>query len=171
MLSVFQHPKCYPQMPYGDFSAQLIDVLRVIGSETAIPVMHVQLGSFDTHDGPKWQHQKFLRIGKWFISVSKKLLIKMDRWRDVLVVTYSEFGRRVAENGGDQELFMARLCPVCDGRQSEAGFMANTKALINLKTVTLFIQWITGQFMIVCSNWLNQKNNEWSGFSITCWLV
>ena len=43
-LSRFPASKLPNRMPYGDFSAQLTDVLRVIGSETAIPVMHVQHG-------------------------------------------------------------------------------------------------------------------------------
>ena len=165
-LSQFPASKLPNRMPYGDFSAQLIDVLRVIGSETAIPVMHVQHGSFDTHDGQKWQHPRLLAELANGLSAFRKNLIKMDRWRDVLVVTYSEFGRRVAENGAEGTDHGTASVQFVMGGRVKAGLYGEYPSLDKLEDGDLVHTMdYRAVYDRVCSNWLNQKNNEWSGFS------
>ena len=165
-LSHFPASKLPNRMPYGDFSAQLIDVLRVIGSETAIPVMHVQHGSFDTHDGQKWQHPRLLEELANGLSAFRKNLIKMDRWRDVLVVTYSEFGRRVAENGAEGTDHGTASVQFVMGGRVKAGLYGEYPSLDKLEDGDLVHTMdYRAVYDRVCSNWLNQKNNEWSGFS------
>ena len=165
-LSHFPASKLPNRMPYGDFSAQLIDVLRVIGSETAIPVMHVQHGSFDTHDGQKWQHPRLLAELANGLSAFRKNLIKMDRWRDVLVVTYSEFGRRVAENGAEGTDHGTASVQFVMGGRVKAGLYGEYPSLDKLEDGDLVHTMdYRAVYDRVCSNWLNQKNNVWSGFS------
>lgn len=165
-LSRFPASKLPNRMPYGDFSAQLIDVLRVIGSETAIPVMHVQHGSFDTHDGQKWQHPRLLAELANGLSAFRKNLIKMDRWRDVLVVTYSEFGRRVAENGAEGTDHGTASVQFVMGGRVRAGLYGEYPSLDKLEDGDLvYTMDYRAIYDCVCLNWLNQKNNEWSGFS------
>ena len=86
--------------------------------------------------------------------------ITTDRWRDVLVVTYSESAGELLNSEGTDHGTVVQF--VMGGRV-KALFMENIRALMNLKTVTLYIQWITGQFMIVFVQLAQQKNNEWSG--------
>ena len=165
-LSRFPASKLPNRMPYGDFSAQLADVLRVIGSETAIPVMHVQHGSFDTHDGQKWQHPKLLAELANGLSAFRKNLIKMGRWRDVLVVTYSEFGRRVAENGAEGTDHGTASVQFAMGGRVKAGLYGEYPSLDKLEDGDLLHTMdYRAIYERVCSNWLNQKNNEWSDFS------
>ena len=165
-LSQFPASKLPNRMPYGDFSAQLIDVLRVIGSETAIPVMHVQHGSFDTHDGQKWQHPRLLAELANGLSAFRKNLIKMDRWRDVLVVTYSEFGRRVAENGAEGTDHGTASVQFVMGGRVKAGLYGEYPSLDKLEDGDLVHTMdYRAVYDRVCSDWLNQKNNEWGGFS------
>ena len=153
-------------MPYGDFSGQLIDVLRVIGSQTAIPVMHVQHGSFDTHDGQKWQHPRLLAELANGLSMFRKNLIKMGRWHDVLVVTYSEFGRRVAENGAEGTDHGTASVQFVMGGRVRAGLYGEYPSLDELEDGDLVHTMdYRAIYDRICSNWLNQKNNEWSGFS------
>lgn len=165
-LSHFPASKLPNRMPYGDFSGQLIDVLRVIGSETAIPVMHVQHGSFDTHDGQKWQHPRLLAELANGLSMFRKNLIKMGRWRDVLVVTYSEFGRRVAENGAEGTDHGTASVQLVMGGRVKAGLYGEYPSLDELEDGDLIHTMdYRAIYDRVCSSWLNQKNNEWSGFS------
>mgnify|MGYP001291383883 FL=1 len=165
-LSHFPASKLPNRMPYGDFSGQLIDVLRVIGSETAIPVMHVQHGSFDTHDGQKWQHPRLLAELANGLSMFRKNLIKMGRWRDVLVVTYSEFGRRVAENGAEGTDHGTASVQFVMGGRVKAGLYGEYPSLDELEDGDLVHTMdYRAIYDRVCSSWLNQKNNEWSGFS------
>ena len=165
-LSHFPASKLPNRMPYGDFSGQLIDVLRVIGSETAIPVMHVQHGSFDTHDGQKWQHPRLLAELANGLSTFRKNLIKMGRWHDVLIVTYSEFGRRVAENGAEGTDHGTASVQFVMGGRVKAGLYGEYPSLDELEDGDLIHTMdYRAIYDRVCSNWLNQKNNEWSGFS------
>jgi uncharacterized protein (DUF1501 family) len=165
-LSRFPASKLPDRMPYGDFSSQLIDVLRVIGSETAIPVMHVQHGSFDTHDGQKWQHPRLLAELANGLSAFRKNLMKMGRWDDVLVVTYSEFGRRVAENGAEGTDHGTASVQFVMGGRVKAGLYGEYPSLDKLEDGDLVHTMdYRAIYERVCSNWLKHKNNEWNYFS------
>ena len=165
-LSYFPASKLPARMPYGNFSAQLTDVLRVIGSETAIPVMHVQHGSFDTHEGQKWQHPQLLSELTKGLASFRKNLINMGRWDDVLVMTYSEFGRRVAENGAQGTDHGAASVQFVMGGKVNAGLYGDYPSLDKLEDGDLvYTMDYRSVYEHICSSWLNQKNNEWQTFS------
>jgi len=165
-LSYFPASKLPARMPYGNFSAQLTDALRIIGSETAIPVMHVQHGSFDTHDGQKWQHPKLLSELTEGLASFRKNLINMGRWDDVLVMTYSEFGRRVAENGAQGTDHGTASVQFVMGGKVNAGLYGDYPSLDKLEDGDLvYTMDYRSVYEHICSSWLNQKNNEWQTFS------
>ena len=165
-LSYFPASKLPARMPYGNFSAQLTDVLRIIGSETAIPVMHVQHGSFDTHDGQKWQHPKLLSELSDGLASFRKNLINMGRWDDVLVMTYSEFGRRVAENGAQGTDHGTASVQFVMGGKVNAGLYGDYPSLDKLEDGDLVHTMdYRSVYEHICSSWLNQKSNEWHNFS------
>ena len=165
-LSNFPASKLPSRMPYGNFSAQLTDVLRIIGSETAIPVMHVQHGSFDTHDGQKWQHPKLLSELTGGLASFRKNLINMGRWDDVLVMTYSEFGRRVAENGAQGTDHGTASVQFVMGGKVNAGLYGDYPSLDKLEDGDLIHTMdYRSVYEHICSSWLNHKNNEWHTFS------
>ena len=165
-LSNFPASKLPSRMPYGNFSAQLTDTLRIIGSETAIPVMHVQHGSFDTHDGQKWQHPKLLSELSDGLASFRKNLINMGRWDDVLVMTYSEFGRRVAENGAQGTDHGTASVQFMMGGKVNAGLYGDYPSLDKLEDGDLFHTMdYRSVYEHICSSWLNQKSNEWHNFS------
>ena len=165
-LSNFPASKLPSRMPYGNFSAQLTDTLRIIGSETAIPVMHVQHGSFDTHDGQKWQHPKLLSELSDGLASFRKNLINMGRWDDVLVMTYSEFGRRVAENGAQGTDHGTASVQFMMGGKVNAGLYGDYPSLDKLEDGDLVHTMdYRSVYEHICSSWLNQKSNEWHNFS------
>ena len=165
-LSNFPASKLPSRMPYGNFSAQLTDTLRIIGSETAIPVMHVQHGSFDTHDGQKWQHPKLLSELSDGLASFRKNLINMGRWDDVLVMTYSEFGRRVAENGAQGTDHGTASVQFVMGGKVNAGLYGDYPSLDKLEDGDLVHTMdYRSVYEHICSSWLNQKSNEWHNFS------
>ena len=150
------------RMPYGDFGGQLTDVLRVIGSDTRLPVMHVQHGSFDTHEGQKWRHPRLLKDLAEGLGAFRQNLIKMDRWSDVLVMTYSEFGRRAAENGAEgtdhgtasvQFVLGGRVRPGLFGDYPDLGKLVDGDLVHTLDYRALYEQ--------VCSTWLGDTRNPW----------
>jgi uncharacterized protein (DUF1501 family) len=64
-----------------------------------IPVFKVQIGGFDTHDTQRLKHEDLLaQVGSGMANL-RRALIEKGLWDRVLIMTYSEFGRRPEENG------------------------------------------------------------------------
>lgn len=85
-------------LPAGSLGKQLSQVRRLIQAEIDTPVYRVQIGSFDTHDNQKGRHQRLLQQLASSIAAFRNALVKDGEWDNTLVMTYSEFGRRAAEN-------------------------------------------------------------------------
>lgn len=83
----------------GALGQQLEMVRRMIAGGLKTKVYYVSLGGFDTHAGQAGRHQNLMRqLGTALAGFVKAL--KADGLLDrVCVMTFSEFGRRVAENG------------------------------------------------------------------------
>ncbi len=89
----------FPRQFAGDpFSRSLSIVANLIADGVDIPVWKVTLGSFDTHADQRPRHARLLTNLGSGLSAFRAAMIQLGRWDDTLVVTYSEFGRRVAEN-------------------------------------------------------------------------
>lgn len=80
------------------FSKAMYQVARVIVSDMNIPVIKLSLGSFDTHSNQLGKHANLLKQLSENLYQFQKVLTQYDKWDDVLVMTYSEFGRRVKQN-------------------------------------------------------------------------
>jgi len=78
---------------------QLQMVRRMIGAGLETSVYYVSLGGFDTHANQKGRHQNLLRQLTTAVEGFVSGLKQDGLLERVLVMTFSEFGRRVAENG------------------------------------------------------------------------
>ena len=74
-------------------------VCNLISANVQIPVFKVTLGSFDTHVNQRNQHRNLLRELDEALTDTVAALKRIGVWDRVSIITYSEFGRRVAENG------------------------------------------------------------------------
>ncbi len=85
---------------YWDFSKSLASVARSIRGRLGTKIYVVQLPNFDTHTFQEGQHGALMEVlGKAIANFYQDLSADgLDA--DVLTVTFSEFGRRVEENGG-----------------------------------------------------------------------
>ena len=154
------------RMPNGKFSAQLTDTLRVIGANAALPVMHVQHGSFDTHQGQKWRHPKLLKELGDGLAKFRQNLIKIGRWNDVLVLTYSEFGRRVSENGAKGTDHGTASVHFAMGGKIRPGLYGRYPSLNKLEDGDLIHTMdYRALYERVCTSWLGHRKNKWRSFS------
>jgi uncharacterized protein (DUF1501 family) len=82
----------------GELGEQLSVVARLIKADLPTTVYSVSLGGFDTHANEKTVHAQLL--GELDASLTRFFAdLERDQHRDdVVVVAYSEFGRRVASN-------------------------------------------------------------------------
>ena len=83
----------------GNLGAQLSKVCNILSKGVNIPVLKVAIGSFDTHSEQFWRHRDLLRELDESLYETVQALQNIGIWNDTVIMTYSEFGRRAAENG------------------------------------------------------------------------
>lgn len=85
--------------PDTEFGKQLKTVATFIHSGVKSKVYYVSLGGFDTHVNQADRHNKLL--GQYAEGVTAFIndLKQQDHFKDTVLFTFSEFGRRVEENG------------------------------------------------------------------------
>ena len=83
----------------GPLGKQLELASRMIQGRAGIGVYKLSHSGYDTHAGQGVRHRALLgELGRTLAAFRAQLKASGD-WRNVFVATYSEFGRRVAENG------------------------------------------------------------------------
>jgi uncharacterized protein (DUF1501 family) len=98
-LSRIQHGKRSPvRFPASAFGRKLETVTKMIINGMDTPVYKVSLEGFDTHAGQVDQHNNLMNHLGGGLHAFSQAMKKAGLWNNVMVVTYSEFGRRVAEN-------------------------------------------------------------------------
>lgn len=85
--------------PQGGFSQNLKLAAQVIGAGLPVQIVSLTLGGFDTHSNQKAGHAQLWQSIDDGVAAFFDDLKQRGRADDVLVMFYSEFGRRVAENG------------------------------------------------------------------------
>jgi uncharacterized protein (DUF1501 family) len=83
------------------FAQQLALAAKLIGSSAGAKIVFVSIGSFDTHAGQRAQQDRLLGyLGDGLLSFYTDLAAHgLDK--KVLTMTFSEFGRRVAQNASN----------------------------------------------------------------------
>jgi uncharacterized protein (DUF1501 family) len=96
LIAGYKPAATYPETPIG---RSLALAAQVIGSKLGTRVLYVQLGSFDTHTTQKATQDRLLADFANSISAFYADLAAHGDDKRVLTMTFSDFGRRVAENG------------------------------------------------------------------------
>jgi uncharacterized protein (DUF1501 family) len=87
--------------PNSAFSKQLRMISTFIQSGLGTRVYYVSLSGFDTHVGQKGTQERLLKEWSEGVSALLKDLKAAGRLDDTLVMTFSEFGRRVEQNASN----------------------------------------------------------------------
>lgn len=82
----------------GSFGGALDLATRIIVSGTPVFAVKIALSGFDTHANQVPTHQSLLAHLAQGLANFRRNMIAAGRWDDVVVLTYSEFGRRAQEN-------------------------------------------------------------------------
>jgi uncharacterized protein (DUF1501 family) len=96
LIAGYKPAGTYPATPIG---RSLALAAQIVGSRLGTRVLYVQLGSFDTHTTQKGTQDRLLTDFGAAISAFYADLAAHGNDGRVLTMTFSEFGRRVAENG------------------------------------------------------------------------
>ena len=84
----------------GVFGHSLESVAEMIINGIDAPVYKVTQEGFDTHSGQRGAQDTGLYTVANGLASFQKAMQRAGKWNDILVVTYSEFGRRAKENRG-----------------------------------------------------------------------
>ena len=87
--------KSYPNNP---FAKQLKTTAEFINSKLETKVYYISMGGFDTHANQANRQSRLLKTYSEAMDVFVKDLEASDSFKDTLIVTFSEFGRRVQQN-------------------------------------------------------------------------
>jgi len=90
----------HPVRPKGGdkFNAQIGHAINLVNAGVDAPVIKLSLDGFDTHENQTYRHKSLLKKLADGVSHLRRELIATDNWHNTTVITYSEFGRRAAEN-------------------------------------------------------------------------
>jgi len=92
-------PAALDGFPATAIGAQLRQAARLIVAGAGVPVLKLSHGSFDTHKRQRAPHDRLLGQLSEALAAFRRALRGAGAWERVLVMTYSEFGRRPAGNG------------------------------------------------------------------------
>ncbi len=101
---IFQQSKLHPskaEYPKTDLGNSLKTIASLIYSEINTKVYYVSLGSFDTHINQEGQQQRLFTEMNDAVKSFVRDLKANNRFNDVMLFTFSEFGRRVAQNASN----------------------------------------------------------------------
>lgn len=98
---IFKQSRLHPtnaEYPRTDLGNSMKTIASLIFSEINTRVYYVSLGSFDTHINQEGQQQRLFTEMNDAVTAFVKDLKANNRFDDVLLFTFSEFGRRVQQN-------------------------------------------------------------------------
>jgi len=93
----YQSTVAYPQQSY--LGESLRTIAQIIAANIGTKVFFATLGGFDTHANQAATQQRLLTDLDNALEAFMQDVQRLGRYDDVAVMTFSEFGRRVSENG------------------------------------------------------------------------
>jgi len=87
--------------PKNGFAQQLKTTADLINSHVNSKVYYVSMGGFDTHYAQASRQERLLEVYSESMEMFVKDLEQNDTFKDTLILTFSEFGRRVKQNGSE----------------------------------------------------------------------
>ncbi len=97
--AALEKTKTTPQYPKHELAKNLSWISRMIKGGLPTPVFYTGLGSFDTHSGQLGRHQTLLKELSESVKAFYDDMLAAGLLGNVTVMIFSEFGRRVKDNG------------------------------------------------------------------------
>jgi uncharacterized protein (DUF1501 family) len=133
---IFKQSRLHPTnatYPKTELANSLKTIASLIYSEINTKVYYVSLGSFDTHINQEGQQQRLFTEMNDAVGAFVKDLKENNRFNDVLLFTFSEFGRRVQQNAsGGTDHGTANNMFLISGALKQKGLLNALPNLANL---------------------------------------
>ena len=125
----YQPSTTYPQTP---FAKSLQQVASMIVADLGTRVFYVSMGGFDTHSNEKPTHATLLTQVADGLAAFQKDLEQLGKADGVTILGFSEFGRRVRENGSGGTDHGAAGPMFAIGTSVKGGLYGDAPSLTNL---------------------------------------
>jgi uncharacterized protein (DUF1501 family) len=149
--------KYQSQVQYGNnaFAEGLKLIAQIIAADLGTRIFYISLGGFDTHSNQAAAHNTLLGMLDEGVTTFYNDLEKMGKADQVAVMTFSEFGRRVAQNGSDGTDHGTALPMMLFGANIKGGIYGADPNLSNLDNGDLRMQIdFRSVYASVIHNWL-----------------
>jgi uncharacterized protein (DUF1501 family) len=161
---IFKQSRVHPtkaSYPSTELGNSFKTIASLIFSEINTKVYYVSLGSFDTHVNQQMQQQRLFTQMNEALEAFFKDLKAEGRFDDVLLMTFSEFGRRVAQNAsGGTDHGTANNMFLMGGGLKQQGMLNGLPNLADLDEGDLKHQVDFKQvYATVLQNWLGADAN------------
>ncbi|MBX9659614.1 MAG: DUF1501 domain-containing protein [Nitrospiraceae bacterium] len=93
-----QAPPLQTTFPSSPIGHQLETAAQLLTAKVPVAVIKVSQTGFDTHAGQLGHHERLLKELAEGLVAFRQAMVQAGLWDRVLLMTYSEFGRRVGEN-------------------------------------------------------------------------
>jgi uncharacterized protein (DUF1501 family) len=155
------------EYPQNEFARQLKNVAQFINSGLETKIFYTSLGGFDTHANQPNKQKRLLSQYANSVSAFVKDLKSNETFEDTLILTFSEFGRRVKQNAATgTDHGAANNVFVIGKNLKKAGFYNNLASLsdlddngdlkfeIDFRTVyaTVLSQWLNADDTTILNN-------------------
>lgn len=118
--------------PSTGLARDLAKVAELIATQPSVGIYKVGLAGFDTHANQLPRHRRLLDQLSTALAAFATEMRAQGRWQDVLVMTYSEFGRRAVENGSGGTDHGTAAPHLLVGGAVSGGFFGQTPSLTRL---------------------------------------
>ena len=123
-----------------DLGIQFQTAARLLIAGVKVPVIKLMIGGFDTHAGQEPIHSQLLREVSSTVTTFAKVMKSNNLWNNVAIMSYSEFGRRVAENNSSGTDHGTAAPQFVFGGKVKGGLYGNQPRLNNLENKNLKYQ-------------------------------
>lgn len=134
---IFRQSKLHPSSavyPATEVGKSFQTIASLIFSDINTKVFYLSLGSFDTHVAQDGQQKRLFNEMNQAVEAFVKDLKGNNRFPDVLLMTFSEFGRRVSQNAsGGTDHGSANNMFFISGGLKQKGVLNSLPALTNLE--------------------------------------
>jgi uncharacterized protein (DUF1501 family) len=148
--------------PDTSFAKQLKTIADLILSGVDTKVFYLTLSGFDTHTNEVQRHNKLMKMYSEATNAFLENLKQKNRLEDTLVMTFSEFGRRVGENAAQgTDHGTAGNVWLLGGKLKKAGVLNALPDLQNLNAGDLvYKEDFRNIYATVLDNWLGTSSKS-----------
>lgn len=146
-------------------SNDIHEALKIIDSDIQIPVIKLTQNGYDTHSNQIKRQNALLEELDIALEYFIESLKKKNLFNDVLIVTYSEFGRRVKQNGSLGTDHGAAATHFVIGGSVIGGIYGNHPSLNKLdKNNLVYTTEYSSLYNTILSKWFNERNNSFKDY-------